>query len=158
MIEIPAAALAADLLATEADFFSIGTNDLTMYALAIDRGNDQVAHLYDPLHPAVLRLIKMATDAANAADIPVNLCGEMAGDDRLTPLLVGLGLTELSMAATALPRVKRHIRLLKAKEAMLFAEQVMATHRKQEIMELILEHRRSSRFCAQLSSLFANFH
>lgn len=110
MIEVPAAALSADALAKEADFFSIGTNDLTMYALAIDRANDQVADLYDPLHPAVLRLIQFAVNAALSAGLPVNVCGEMAGDERMVPLLVGLGFTELSMNAMALPRVKARIR------------------------------------------------
>ena len=110
MIEVPGAALAADALAQEADFFAIGSNDLTMYTLAIDRGEEQVAHLYNPLHPAVLRLIQFATEAALRARIPVSVCGEIAGDSRYTPLLVGLGIRELSMAAPALPRVKHRIR------------------------------------------------
>src|SRR6266536_445095 len=82
MIEIPGAALAADALAQVSDFFAIGTNDLTMYTLAIDRGEEQVAHLYDPLHPAVLRLIQFATEAALRAGIPISVCGEVAGDPR----------------------------------------------------------------------------
>ena len=110
MIEVPGAALAADALAQEADFFAIGSNDLTMYTLAIDRGEEQVAHLYNPLHPAVLRLIQFATEAALRARIPVSVCGEIAGDPRYTPLLVGLGIRELSMFAPALPRVKQRIR------------------------------------------------
>ena len=110
MIEVPGAALAADALAQVADFFAIGTNDLTMYTLAIDRGEEQVAHLYNPLHPAVLRLIQFATEAALRARIPVSVCGEIAGDPRYAPLLLGLGIRELSMAATALPRVKQRIR------------------------------------------------
>ena len=89
MIEMPGAALAADALALVADFFAIGTNDLTMYTLAIDRGDEQVAHLYNPLHPAVLRLIQFATEAALRARIPVSVCGEIAGDPRFTPLLLG---------------------------------------------------------------------
>jgi len=112
MIEVPGAALAADALAREADFFAIGTNDLTMYTLAIDRGDDQVAHLYNPLHPAVLRLIQFSTEAALRAGIPVCLCGEMAGDARYTALLLGLGIRDLSMATNALPRVKLRIRSL----------------------------------------------
>jgi phosphotransferase system enzyme I (PtsI) len=110
MIEVPGAALSADAFAQIVDFFAIGTNDLTMYTLAIDRGEEQVAHLYNPLHPAVLRLIQFATEAALRARIPVSVCGEIAGDPRFTPLLLGLGIRELSMAATALPRVKQRIR------------------------------------------------
>jgi phosphotransferase system enzyme I (PtsI) len=112
MIEVPGAALAADALAHQADFFAIGTNDLTMYTLAIDRGDDQVAHLYNPLHPAVLRLIQFSTEAALRTGIPICLCGEIAGDPRYTALLVGLGIRDLSMAANALPRVKQRIRAL----------------------------------------------
>ncbi|WP_119460904.1 phosphoenolpyruvate--protein phosphotransferase [Rhodospirillaceae bacterium SYSU D60014] len=112
MVEIPGAALAADALAQVADFFAIGTNDLTMYTLAIDRGEEQVAHLYNPLHPAVLRLLQFATEAGLRARIPVSVCGEIAGDPRYTPLLLGLGIRDLSMAATALPRVKQRIRSL----------------------------------------------
>jgi len=112
MIEVPGAALAADALAQVADFFALGTNDLTMYTLAIDRGEEQVAHLYNPLHPAVLRLIQFTTEAALRARIPVSVCGEIAGDPRFAALLLGLGIRELSMAATALPRVKQRIREL----------------------------------------------
>ncbi|MDX2223165.1 MAG: phosphoenolpyruvate--protein phosphotransferase [Rhodospirillaceae bacterium] len=109
MIEIPGAALAADALAAESDFFAIGTNDLTQYTLAIDRSDEQVAYLYNPLHPAVLRLIQFSAEAAAAAGIPVSVCGEIAGDERLTPLLLGFGITELSMAAASLPKVKKRI-------------------------------------------------
>ena len=91
MIEVPGAALAADALAPEADFFAIGTNDLTMYTLAIDRGDEQVAHLYNPLHPAVLRLIQFATEAALRARIPVCVCGEIAGDPRYSAAAAGAG-------------------------------------------------------------------
>ncbi len=109
MIEIPGAALAADSLARVADFFAIGTNDLTMYTLAIDRSEEQVAYLYNPLHPAVLRLIQFSVEAALRARIPVSVCGEIAGDSRYTALLLGLGLRELSMTSNALPRVKSRI-------------------------------------------------
>ncbi len=126
MIEVPGAALAADALAMESDFFSIGTNDLTMYTLAIDRSDEQVAYLYNPLHPAVLRLIQFATGAALRARIPLCLCGEMAGDPRYTPLLLGLGIRELSMPTAALPRIKQRIRNLDQREATRRAELIMA--------------------------------
>ncbi len=112
MIEVPAAALIGESLAKEVDFFSIGTNDLTQYTLAIDRGNEQVADLYDPTHPAVLRLIELTVKAAQQAGIDVNICGEMAGDERCVPYLLGLGIRDLSMSAGSLSRVKRCIRAL----------------------------------------------
>ncbi|MEP1028187.1 MAG: putative PEP-binding protein, partial [Alphaproteobacteria bacterium] len=112
MIEVPAAALAADALAQVSDFFAIGSNDLTMYTLATDRTNEHVAHLFDSLHPAVLRLIQFATSAALRARIPISLCGEIAGDPRYAPLLLGLGLRELSMVPANIPLVKQRIRAL----------------------------------------------
>jgi phosphotransferase system enzyme I (PtsI) len=122
---VPGAALAADALARGADFFSIGTNDLTMYTLAIDRGEEQVAHLYNPLHPAVLRLIQFSIEAALRARIPVSVCGEMAGDWRYTALLVGLGVRELSMSTASLPRVKSRILNLDLQEAIRRAGMIM---------------------------------
>jgi phosphotransferase system enzyme I (PtsI) len=110
MIEVPGAALAADALAQVSDFFAVGSNDLTQYTLAIDRGEEQVAHLYNPLHPAVLRLIQFATEAALRARIPISVCGEIAGDPKFAPLLLGLGIQDLSMAPVNLPRVKQRIR------------------------------------------------
>ncbi|HLI21780.1 MAG TPA: phosphoenolpyruvate--protein phosphotransferase [Stellaceae bacterium] len=112
MIEVPGAALAADALAASADFFAIGTNDLIQYTLAIDRGDEAVADLYNPLHPAVLRLIQFAVEAALRAKKPVCLCGEMAGDPRYTALLLGFGITDLSMSPSNIPRVKQRIRAL----------------------------------------------
>src|SRR3546814_208481 len=109
MIEVPGAALAADSLAQTADFFAIGTNDLTMYTLAIDRGEERVAYLYNPLHPAVLRLIQFTVEAGLRQRIPVSVCGEIAGDPRFPALLLGLGVRELSMTAKAIARVKRRI-------------------------------------------------
>ena len=109
MIEVPSAALTADVLARESDFFSIGTNDLVQYATAVDRTNERIANLYVPTHPAVLRLIKATTDAARAAGIPAGLCGEMGGDITLVPLLIGLGVENVSCGAAVLPRVKRAI-------------------------------------------------
>ena len=110
MIETPAAALAADSLAQEAEFFALGTNDLAMYALAVDRSEAAVATLYDPLHPAVLRLVQFAAEAALRRRIPVSVCGEMAGNARFTPLLLGLGLRSFSMAASSVPLVKQAVR------------------------------------------------
>jgi len=109
MIEVPSAAMIADILAKEVSFFSLGTNDLVQYSTAVDRTNERIAHLYEPTHPAILRLIKMTADAAHAAGIWVGLCGEMGGDVQLTPLLVGLGVDEISCGAAVLPRVKRAI-------------------------------------------------
>lgn len=135
MIEIPGAALAADALAAEADFFAIGTNDLIQYTLAIDRGDEQVAHLYNPLHPAVLRLIQFAVEAALRARIPVSLCGEMAGDPRFTALLLGLGIRDLSMAPGKIGRVKQRVRAL---------DIVAATRRARAIMDQLDDARIAS--------------
>ncbi|MDR3440379.1 phosphoenolpyruvate--protein phosphotransferase [Telmatospirillum sp.] len=126
MIEVPGAALAADALARHSDFFAIGTNDLTQYTLAIDRADESVAHLYNPLHPAVLRLIQFSAEAALRARIPVSVCGEIAGDPRYTALLLGLGIRELSMAAANIPQVKQRIRTL---------DLVAATRRVRVIMD-----------------------
>lgn len=112
MIEVPGAALAADALAWQSDFFAIGTNDLTQYTLAIDRADEAVSYLYNPLHPAVLRLVQFSAEAALRARIPICVCGEIAGDPRYTALLLGLGIRELSMAATNIPRVKQRVRSL----------------------------------------------
>src|SRR5947207_4562289 len=112
MIEIPSAAISADVLAREVEFFSIGTNDLIQYALAVDRMNERIAHLYEPTHPAVVRLLKMIADAAHANNIWVGVCGEMAGDIALAPLLLGLGMDELSVGAMLVPRVKRAVQSL----------------------------------------------
>jgi phosphotransferase system enzyme I (PtsI) len=117
MIEVPAAAISADLFAPHLDFFSIGTNDLIQYALAIDRVDDEVSYLYDPLHPSVLRLIEMTVRAADKAGIPVTLCGEMAGDPNLIEVLLGLGLRQLSMDTASLLEAKSVIRRINVSEA-----------------------------------------
>ena len=137
MIEIPGAALAADALAQVVDFFAIGTNDLTMYTLAIDRSEEQVAHLYNPLHPAVLRLIQFSVEAALRARIPVSVCGEMAGDPRFTALLLGLGVRDLSMSATGLPRVKKRVLKIDLRAASHRAMAIMDQHDSGRITALL---------------------
>jgi phosphoenolpyruvate-protein phosphotransferase len=139
MIETPGAALAADALALEADFFAIGTNDLCMYTLAVDRAATDVAHLYDPLHPAVLRLIQFATEAALRMRMPVSVCGEMAGNPRLTPLLLGLGIRSFSMNASAVPRVKQAVRGVSIDDCARFARRVMEQSDPERIQELVVK-------------------
>jgi phosphoenolpyruvate-protein phosphotransferase (PTS system enzyme I) len=125
MIETPGAALSADALALEADFFSIGTNDLTAYTLAVDRSEVDVAQLYDPMHPAVLRLVQFATEAALRMRMPVSICGELAAAPKLTPLLLGLGVRSLSMNASAVPKVKQVIRSVQIEACVRFARRLM---------------------------------
>ena len=125
MIETPAAAAIADLIAAEVDFFSIGTNDLIQYSLAVDRGNDDVSYLYRPSSPAVLRLVKMAVDAGHAAGIEVTVCGEMAGGPFEIPLLLGLGVRSLSMSASSIPLAKRLIRRVSAQECTALVDEVL---------------------------------
>jgi phosphotransferase system enzyme I (PtsI) len=126
MIEMPSAALTADLLASEADFFSIGTNDLIQYTMAVDRVNEYVSYLYEPLHPSLLRLIGTVAKAAKAANIPVTVCGEMAGEPMIAPVLLGLGIRELSMSAVSVPEVKATVRSM----SQAAAEQMMGrTHK-----------------------------
>jgi len=126
MIEIPSAAIIGDLLAEKCDFFSIGTNDLIQYLLAIDRGNNRIAHLYEPSHPAVIRTLKQIIDAGHARKIKVSVCGEMAGDSLYVPLLLGLGVDELSMTPTLLPSVKFLIRAMKLADAKKLAKDALA--------------------------------
>ena len=139
MIEIPSAAISANVLAREADFFSVGTNDLIQYALAVDRVNEKIAHLYEPTHPAVLRLLKMIADAAHANNIWVGVCGEMAGDVALIPLLLGLGMDELSASATLVPRVKRAVQSLAIPECRELVEVALNLETASEILARCLE-------------------
>ncbi|HEY5764981.1 MAG TPA: phosphoenolpyruvate--protein phosphotransferase [Candidatus Deferrimicrobiaceae bacterium] len=137
MVETPSAALVADLLARETDFFSIGTNDLIQYSLAIDRINEHVSYLYEPLHPAILRLIRKIVEGGHDAGIPVAMCGEMAGDPLYAYVLLGLGLDELSMNAAAIPRVKRILRKSVAYQAKEFAASLLAHGTAQEIQKIL---------------------
>jgi len=139
MIEIPSAAICANSLASEVDFFSIGTNDLIQYALAVDRVNEKLAHLYEPTHPAVLRLLKMVAEAAHAKNIWVGVCGEMAGDVALVPLLLGLGMDELSAGATLVPRVKRAVQSLAIPECRQLIEETLKLNTASEILARCLE-------------------
>ena len=116
MIEVPAAALAINLFLRKLDFVSIGTNDLIQYTLAIDRSDEQVAHLYDPLHPAVLMLLAHVISSAEKAEKPVSMCGEMAGDPNLTRLLLGMGLRQFSMHPAQIPAVKQKVKQSDASE------------------------------------------
>ena len=139
MIEIPSAAICASVLANEVDFFSIGTNDLIQYALAVDRVNEKIAHLYEPTHPAVMRLLKMIADAAHDHNLWVGVCGEMAGDIALIPLLLGLGMDELSTAAILVPRVKRAVQSLTIPECRELVEETFKLDTASEILARCLE-------------------
>jgi phosphotransferase system enzyme I (PtsI) len=138
MIETPGAALSADALALEADFFAIGTNDLTAYTLAVDRGEADVAALYDPMHPAVLRLVQFATEAALRLRMPVSVCGELGADPRITPLLLGLGVRSFSMNASAVPRVKQVVRSVEIDDCARLARRVMEQG-DPEVIKMLLE-------------------
>jgi phosphotransferase system enzyme I (PtsI) len=126
MIEIPSAAVTADLLAEQCAFFSIGTNDLIQYLLAIDRVNERIAHLYEPTHPAVLRTIRQVVDEAHRQGIAVSVCGEMAGDPVYTPLLLGLGVDSLSMSPAWLPSVRYVIRAMAMADAQALAKEALS--------------------------------
>ena len=139
MVEVPAAALIAEHLAREVDFFAIGTNDLTQYTLAVDRANEQVADLYRPFHPAVLRLLERIISAGRDAGIPVSLCGEMAADPLAVPVLLGLGLEEFSMHSQALPVVRNLIRSLSAREAKRIAQRALGMSTAKAVEEYLLE-------------------
>lgn len=133
MIEIPSAVTMADQLAREVDFFSIGTNDLIQYTLAIDRVNEHVAHMYQPLHPAILRLIQQTVEAGHRAGITVAMCGEMAGEPLYVPILLGMGLDELSMNPMSIPRIKRIVRMTTQKDSKEFLNKVFSLNTAEEI-------------------------
>jgi phosphotransferase system enzyme I (PtsI) len=135
MIEIPSAAISADILGRNVKFFSIGTNDLIQYTLAVDRMNQKIAHLYEPTHPAIVRLIKMTADAAHANGIWCGVCGEMAGDPELTPLLLALGADELSVAPPLVPQIKFMIRRLKLDEIKELGDAALNSDSSREILE-----------------------
>ncbi len=137
MIEVPSAVIIADILAESVDFFSIGTNDLIQYSLAIDRGNKEVAYLYHPLHPAIIRMVKHVTDVARDKGIKAFMCGEMAGDLIHIPILLGLEMDELSMNPQSIPSVKSMIRSLKVKDTRLFIKDVLKQNRAMDVMKLI---------------------
>ena len=139
MIEVPSAVIIAEHLAEHVDFFSIGTNDLIQYSLAIDRQNRQVAHLYQALNPAVLKMIKMTHDAAKKKGIDLVMCGEMAGDPMNIPVLVGIGLTDFSMNSASIPVVRRMIRALDTKKAKNTVKNIMTLNTVQEISDVILK-------------------
>ncbi|MGF1449553.1 MAG: phosphoenolpyruvate--protein phosphotransferase [Opitutales bacterium] len=139
MIEIPSAAVIADLLARECDFFSIGTNDLIQYMLAVDRVNDRIAHLYEPNHPAVLRVIQQVIDVARRAEIPVGICGEMAADPIYVPLLFGMGAHDLSITPGSLPEVKYLVRQMQMSDARALAQQVLEQDEPHEVFRLLKE-------------------
>lgn len=140
MIEVPSAALVSEHLARLVDFFSIGTNDLTQYTLAVDRGNERIAALNEPFHPAVLRLIRMVIDNAHKAGIPVAMCGELASDPRAAAVLLGLGLDEFSMNAVGLPRVKQILRGLSLKRSKTIAEAVLTLENSRDIERALEAH------------------
>lgn len=137
MIEIPSAVITADLLAREVDFFSVGTNDLIQYSLAIDRTNEHLSYLYEPLHPAVLRSLKMVVDAAHAAGIDACMCGEMAGEPEYLPILLGLGFDELSMAAVSIPKVKKILRRCTKSDVEKLADQALTYATAEEVEKFL---------------------
>jgi phosphotransferase system enzyme I (PtsI) len=139
MIEVPSAAMTADLLSEHADFFSIGTNDLIQYCLAVDRTDDRVSRLYEPLHPAMIRMLRLVARAGKRRAIPVSVCGEMAADPVLLTLLVGLGLTEFSMAPTAIPLAKQALRGLHADRASHMAARALRARTAAEIEKLLAQ-------------------
>lgn len=140
MIEIPSAAIIADILIQEVDFFSIGTNDLIQYSMAADRGNESVAYLYDPLNPAILRLIRMTVEAAHKAGKWVGMCGEVAGDPQFIPLLLGMGLDELSASVSVISEIKKIIRMMPYEKAKEIARAASSVKTSEEVFEIIRDN------------------
>lgn len=138
-IEVPAAALIADVLASEVNFMSIGTNDLVQYVLAVDRMNETIAHLYNPYHPAVIRLLKHVIDAGKSVGIPVGVCGEMAGDVRALPIWLGLGIEELSISVQTLLQVKHRLLSSDAKKCKQLVNEILVCKTSDEIIELLAQ-------------------
>lgn len=137
MVETPAAATVAHHLAKEVDFFSIGTNDLTQYTLAVDRGNELISHLYNPMAPSVLTLIKQVIDASHAHGKWTGMCGELAGDERATLLLLGMGLDEFSMSSISIPRIKKIIRNANFEDVKALAEEALRQPTADDLMSVI---------------------
>jgi phosphotransferase system enzyme I (PtsI) len=137
MVEVPSAVVLADLLAQEVDFFSIGTNDLIQYSIAIDRGNEHVAHLYQPLHPAIIRMVNSVTEAGHAAGIKVSICGEIACSPSHVPILLAMEMDELSMNPTSIPWIKKMIRTISLKDCKAILEEVMKQRTAQDIVKVV---------------------
>ena len=137
LIETPAAALTADSLAEKCDFLAIGTNDLTMYTLAMDRGDESVAKIYDPAHLSVIKLIKMTYDSGKRMNIPVSICGEMAGDTFFTALLIGIGINVLSMSTSRVLKVKQFINFISYKEAKKLSDEILKEKNNEKIKKLL---------------------
>ncbi len=137
MIEVPAAAVIADQLAKEVDFFSIGTNDLVQYLIAVDRMNEQIAHMYNPYQPSVFRMLRYTIESAKAAGIPVTVCGELAGDPRALPLWLGLGIEELSMSAHSILTVKERLLGSDARSCVRLLPEVLSCRTSEEIVALL---------------------
>ncbi len=138
MIEIPSAAITSDVLAQEVDFFSIGTNDLIQYSLAVDRVNEKIAYLYEPTHPAILKLIRLVVQNGHDAKRWVGCCGEMSGDPAVAVLLIGLGIDEISASPIVLPKVKNIIRSVSYKQAQEIAEKALTYSTGKEVKEFVL--------------------
>ncbi len=136
MIEVPSAAMIADMLATEVQFFSIGTNDLIQYAMAADRGNESVSYLYQPLHPSILRILKFIIDSANDNNIEISICGEMASDPFYTSALIGLGLRNLSMNPIAIPKIKEKVRHINTVDSMELVKKALKMHSSEEVVNI----------------------
>ena len=136
MIEVPSAAITANLIAPHVDFFSLGTNDLVQYTMAVDRVNERVAYLYEPTHPAIIRLIKSTIDVGHEHGIWVGICGEMAANPLMAPLLMGLGLDEFSMSPSAIPLVKEAVRSVMFHEAEELARHVLVSESAPKVLEL----------------------